>query len=69
MSRKEQQIDEIISNLSPIYGDLEHGEVEEDFASFSMIDSSEQGHWFELVKHDAREVYQVIKALAFREVL
>jgi len=60
--------DERFSNLSPIHDEIERGAGEDDFVSFSVIDSSEQGHWFEVVKHDAREIYQIVKALAFREV-
>lgn len=59
--------DERFSNLSPIHDEIERGAGEDDFVSFSVIDSSEQGHWFEVVKHDAREIYQIVKALAFRE--
>lgn len=45
---------------------------DDDFASNAQqVDESVQGegggHWFEIVKHDAREIYQVVKALAFRE--
>ena len=42
--------------------------TEEDFASVSNFDASEQGKCFEIVKHDAREIYHIVKAMAFREV-
>ena len=46
------------------------GIEDDDFASSTQFSgSADQDNWFEIVKHDAKEFYLLIKALAFREVL
>jgi len=47
------------------------GIEDDEFGSISQIDGSAihvQGNWIEIVKHDPREIYQIVKAMAFREV-
>jgi hypothetical protein len=47
------------------------GIEDDDFASSvsQFSGSTDQGNCFEIVKHDAKELYLLVKALAFREVL
>jgi hypothetical protein len=50
------------------------GFEDDDFSSISNMGemigqgTAEEGNWFEIVKYDAREFFQMVKALAFREV-